>query len=128
MLICYDVEFPENVRHLALLGADLVAVPTALMRPFDVVANILVPARAYENQVFVAYVDRCGHEGDFEYCGLSCVVGPDGVDLARAGRGEELILADIDKAVLLRSRQVNTHMRDRRPALYHKLTEGTHEP
>ena len=62
MLICYDVEFPENTRMLALLGADLVVVPTALMQPFEVVARILVPARAYENQVYVAYVDRCGFE------------------------------------------------------------------
>ena len=128
MLICYDVEFPENVRHLALLGADLVAVPTALMRPFDVVANILVPARAYENQVFVAYVDRCGSDAGFDYCGLSCVVGPDGTDLARAGRGEELIFADLDLSVLHQSRQINTHLRDRRPALYQRLTRGTQEP
>lgn len=124
LLICYDVEFPENTRALALLGADLVVVPTALMRPFDVVANILVPARAYENQVYMAYVDRCGTEADFEYCGLSCVVGPDGVDLARAGRGEELILADIDLSALRQSRQINTHMQDRRPALYRRLIQG----
>ena len=123
MLICYDVEFPENTRALALLGADLVVVPTALMRPFDVVANILVPARAYENQVYMAYVDRCGTEADFEYCGLSCVVGPDGTDLARAGRGEELIVADIDLSALRQSRQINTHIQDRRPALYRRLTE-----
>ena len=38
MLICYDVEFPENVRALALAGADLVLVPTALMAPYDFVA------------------------------------------------------------------------------------------
>ncbi len=118
MLICYDVEFPENVRGLALRGADMVIVPTALMRPFDVVARTLVPARAYENQLFLAYVDRCGREGGFDYCGLSCVVGPDGVDVARAGRGEELIFADIDPAELARSRQLNTHLQDRRPALY----------
>ncbi len=128
MLICYDVEFPENVRQLALLGADLVVVPTALMQPFDVVARTIVPARAFENQVFVAYVDRCGHEAGFEYCGLSCVVGPDGVDLARAGRGEELIFADIDLAALHQSRQTNTHLRDRRPALYQRLTQGTQKP
>lgn len=118
VLICYDVEFPENVRGLALRGADMVIVPTALMRPFDVVARTLVPARAYENQLFLAYVDRCGREDGFDYCGLSCVVGPDGVDVARAGRGEELIFADIDPAELARSRQLNTHLQDRRPALY----------
>ena len=96
LLICYDVEFPESVRLLALAGADLVAVPTALMDPFEVVARTVVPARAIENQVFLAYANRCGREGDLRYCGQSCVVGPDGADLARAGRGEELILAELD--------------------------------
>ena len=55
ILICYDVEFPEAVRALALAGCDLVAVPTALVQPFAIVARILVPARAFENQVHVAY-------------------------------------------------------------------------
>ena len=46
MLICYDVEFPETVRLLALAGADCVLVPTAQMEPYDFVARSLVPARA----------------------------------------------------------------------------------
>ena len=57
------------------------------MQPFDIVARTIVPARAYENQVFLAYADRCGSEGELSYCGLSCVIAPDGSDLARAGRG-----------------------------------------
>lgn len=121
--ICYDVEFPETVRTLALAGADLVAVPTALMRPFEVVARILVPARAYENQVYLAYANRSGSEGDLVYCGESCVVGPDGGDLARAGSGDELLLAEIDPARLADSRADNTHLGDRRPELYGSLVE-----
>ena len=84
ILICYDVEFAENVRLLALQGAELVAVPTANMVPYDFVCRALVPVRAYENHVFVAYANRCGREGGLEYVGLSCIVGPDGRDLARA--------------------------------------------
>ena len=115
------MEFPESVRTLALAGAELVLVPTALMLPFDVVAKTIVPARAYENQFFVAYANRCGTEAAFDYCGLSCVVGPDGADLARAGRGEELIFADLDKAMLSRSRTLNPYLKDRRPELYGRL-------
>jgi predicted amidohydrolase len=122
--ICYDVEFPEAVRTLALAGADLVAVPTALMRPYEVVARTIVPARAYENQVYVAYANRSGAEGTLLYCGESCVVGPDGVDLARAGSGDELLLAEIDPARLAMSRADNTHLSDRRPALYGSLIQG----
>lgn len=124
ILICYDVEFPESVRAMALAGADLVAVPTALMRPYEVVTRILVPARAYENQVYVAYANRSGSEGDLVYCGESCVVGPDGADLARAGSGDELLLAEIDPAGLAMSRADNTHLANRRPSLYRSLVEG----
>ena len=124
ILICYDVEFPESVRVLALAGADLVAVPTALMRPYEVVARTLVPARAYENQVHLAYANRSGSEGSLAYCGESCVVGPDGVDLARAGSGDELLLAEIDAARHAASRADNTHLGDRRPELYASLGDG----
>ena len=122
ILICYDVEFPEAVRALALAGADVVAVPTALMRPYEIVARTLVPSRAYENQVYVAYANRSGREGGLAYCGESCVVGPDGRDLARAGSGDELLLAEIDPARLASSRADNTHLGDRRPELYGVLT------
>ena len=121
LLICYDVEFPESVRLLALAGADLVAVPTALMDPSEVVARTVVPARAVENQVFLAYANRCGRERDLRYCGQSCVVGPDGADLARAGGAEELILADLDLERLAASRRDNTYLADRRPELYGPL-------
>jgi predicted amidohydrolase len=128
LLICYDVEFPETVRSLALAGADLVVVPTALMLPYDVVARTLVPARAYENQLYVAYVNRTGHEADLEYCGLSCLVAPDGSDLVRAGTGEQVVYADLDLAGLRASRVENSHLRDRRPDLYGALVDDGHAP
>jgi predicted amidohydrolase len=124
ILICYDVEFPEAVRALALAGADLVAVPTALMRPYEVVTRTVVPARAYENQVYVAYANRSGTEAELTYCGESCVVAPDGDVLARAGFGDELIVADIDLERLAAARVENTHLRDRRPDLYSTLTRA----
>ncbi len=122
ILICYDVEFPENVRRLALAGADFVAVPTALMPPYDFVATHLVPARAFENGVFVAYANRCGGEGDLDYLGRSCIVGPHGRDLARApAAGEALITAELERALLDEWRGVNTYLADREPALYAAL-------
>jgi predicted amidohydrolase len=122
ILICYDVEFPELVRGLALAGADLIAVPTAQMTPFEFVPRVMIPARAYENSVFVAYANRCGVEGQFAYTGESCIAGPDGGFLARAGGGEELIAAELDPALLRAARRANTYLADRRPALYGALT------
>jgi predicted amidohydrolase len=118
ILICYDVEFPESVRALALAGAELVAVPTALVQPFDIVARRLVPARAFENQVVVAYAGLCGEEGGLGSCGLSCVIGPDGRELCRAGRRPGLFCTEIDPAALAASRRLNPYLTDCRPGLY----------
>ncbi|MEV6588902.1 carbon-nitrogen hydrolase family protein [Streptomyces acidicola] len=122
IMICYDVEFPENVRAHALAGTDLLLVPTAQMHPFQFVAESMVPVRAFENQMYVAYVNRVGREGEFDFVGLSTLAGPDGVAHARAGRGEQLLLADVDPAFLAASRQANPYLEDRRPGLYGSLT------
>ncbi|MEV7974462.1 carbon-nitrogen hydrolase family protein [Streptomyces sp. NPDC086519] len=121
IMICYDVEFPELVRAHALAGTDLLLVPTANMHPFELVAESLVPVRAWENQMYVAYANRVGQEGEFEFFGLSALAGPDGVARARAGRGEELVLADLDPALLAASREANPYLKDRRPGLYGSL-------
>ena len=92
-LICYDAEFPETFRHVCETGADLVIVPTALPSQWDVVASKLIPTRAFENGVYIAYANHCGVEGDLTYLGESCIVAPDGRELARAGAGEEVIAA-----------------------------------
>ncbi|AEF39827.1 carbon-nitrogen hydrolase family protein [Hoyosella subflava] len=118
LLTCYDVEFPETVRAHADAGTQWLIVPTGLMRPFERVAKTLVPARAYESQMFITYVNRCGTEAQVEYCGLSCAVAPDGTELARAGAAEQLIVTEIDLAVLEASRVVNTYLQDRRRDLY----------
>jgi predicted amidohydrolase len=91
LLICYDVEFPETVRLLALQGVDAVLVPTANMVGFDEVQRVLLPARALENRVVLAYANACGREGALHYNGLSQVNAPDGALLARTGDGENLL-------------------------------------
>ncbi|MFI1698634.1 carbon-nitrogen hydrolase family protein [Streptomyces bobili] len=121
LMICYDVEFPENVRAHALAGTGLLVVPTAQMHPFQFVAESMIPVRAFENQMYVAYVNRVGREGEFEFVGLSTLAGPDGVARARAGREEELVFADADPAFVAASREVNPYLKDRRPGLYGSL-------
>lgn len=118
LAICYDIEFPEVARGLAMAGAEAILVPTANMTPFESVARRLVPARAEENTVFVAYANYVGREAAFDYCGLSCVAAPDGSDLARAGGGEELPVAELARGRLDAARAQLTYLRDRRPELY----------
>lgn len=118
LAVCYDIEFPELARAHADAGTQVLFVPTALMTPFEVVSRIIVPARAYENQFYVVYVNRCDVEQELTYCGLSCAVGPDGTDLARAGTGEQLLVVDMDPAAIPAGRAINTYLPDRRSDLY----------
>lgn len=124
MAICYDIEFPESARLLALQGADLLLVPTALMEPYDVVPWHVVPARAYENQAYVAYANHCGAEDGLGYIGRSCIAGPDGDVIAAAGTGPELLLATIDPQRLQQARARDTFFADRRPAVYAALARS----
>lgn len=120
MLICYDVEFPENVRTLALAGAELILVPTALPQGIISrrIADTVVPTRAFENGVFLVYADLCGEENGFSYGGRSVILGPDGDELARAGVKETLLVADVDPAAYDDARAQNPYLINRRPGLY----------
>lgn len=115
MLICYDVEFPENVRRLALAGADIVVVPTALPKGASgtFIANHMIQVRAFENQVFVAYVNHCGADDHFTYAGLSRIASPDGTLLAEGpAEGETLLFAEIRPEDYAKSRAENTYLVD----------------
>ena len=122
LLICYDVEFPEAVRSLALQGADAVLVPTANMVGFDEVSTLLVPARACENRLCLAYANACGAEGNTPYNGLSTVADARGAVLAQAGRTEALLVAPLQRAALLTARQ-HSYLNARRPDLYRPLAD-----
>jgi 5-aminopentanamidase len=112
MLICYDVEFPEATRRLALAGADLIVVPTANMPGYDFVAQTLVPVRAYENQIYVAYANYVGAEGDVHYGGLSLLAGPDGQAVAQAQREATLLIATLQEDRLAAARAAASHLLD----------------
>jgi 5-aminopentanamidase len=125
--VCYDLNFPEVARSLALAGADLVALPANFPlhprpegeRPIEVT---LAMATAHLNRVFLAVCDRCGPERGTEWVGGSVICDELGWVLAGppAGLGPELVVADCD---LARSREKawnerNDALGDRRPDLY----------
>lgn len=116
LLVCYDIEFPEPARGLALQGVDAILVPTANMVHFDEVQRVLLPARALENRVFLAYANACGQEGDTRYGGLSTVCAPMGEVLVQAGRGEQLVLTTLTRSALHSARSTSP-LPDRRSDL-----------
>jgi predicted amidohydrolase len=113
LLICYDIEFPEHVRALARAGASVVLTPTANMEPFINVCTTLVPARALENAISVAYANYTDREGDLTYVGHSVIAGPDGTALAAHGVGEGLITAQLPTQAEI---PLSTQLVDYRPA------------
>lgn len=110
--ICYEIEFPETARSAALAGADLLIVPTALVAAWPVVAERVVPARAFENGLWLAYANHGGRELAESYLGGSRIVAPDGREVAVAGRGEELLIAEIDTEAVSRTRRRLPYLRD----------------
>ena len=96
-------------------------VPTANMTGFDEVPHRLVPARACENRVMLAYANACGVEGPLSYGGLSTVADPSGAVLRQAHRGKDLFTVGLSRTSLEQARR-HDPLADRRPDLYQPLS------
>jgi predicted amidohydrolase len=127
LCVCFDLEFPEVVRGLALRGAELVCVPTNWPaeprpegeRPMEVVRAM---AAASSSRVFIAAADRCGRERGVDWVGGSAILAPTGFPLAGAAASTEpaLLRASCDLAEA-RDKRVSAHndvFADRRVDVY----------
>lgn len=112
-LICFDAEFPETVRHVAALGAELVLVPTALGQDWGWVAKQMIPTRAYENGIYLAYANSAGVENDMHFLGASVIAAPNGTECARAGAAPQIIAANLDPAEVTRAQARLPYLTDR---------------
>ena len=118
VLCCFDIEFPEPARTLALRGAQCLLVPSANMEPWGGHHRAYVRSRALENHAFVAYANAVGAASGYVFEGGSCFVDPLGRVLCDAGRDETVVWADLDLAVATESRGVGDYLGERRPELY----------
>jgi len=136
-LICWDQWYPEGARLTALTGADILFYPTAIgWHPKEKDEHGAAQASAWQtiqrshaiaNGLFVAAVNRVGHEGPpdggLEFWGGSFVADPFGVVLAEASRTEEEIL--VVHCDLARTEEVRRNwpfLRDRRIDAYGPIT------
>ena len=79
----------------------------------EFIAAHMIAVRAFENQVFVVYVDNCGRDDDFAYAGLSRIAAPDGAILTVPGdRDEALLFAKVEPEAYAHSRAENTYLSD----------------
>ena len=96
IVICYELEFPELIRELALQGVELIIAPTGQSSLWPAAALHNCRTRAFENGIFVAYANSTGDLNGINFMGESKIIGPDGLDRANAGIGEKLIATEID--------------------------------
>ena len=128
--ICYDCNFPESARVMALLGADIIALPTNWPEGREKVVDYVVNARAYENRIHLVAVDRVGDERGTRFLGRSKIISASGNTLAEAGSSKgETIYAEVNlaearqKHVILKANEFEIDIiRDRRPELYGEIT------
>lgn len=118
MLTCYDIRFPELARMLALSGAEMLLVPAAFPMPRIEHWNSLTLARAIENQVYLAAVNRVGQDGGLRFGGSSRFIDPYGTILASARDEEALLIAEATRTRLQEVREGLQVFRDRRDDVY----------
>ncbi|PRX28521.1 (R)-amidase [Paraburkholderia sp. BL18I3N2] len=125
LLICYDIEFPETARAVASLGADLLIVTNGNMDPFGPVHRRAIVARAMENQMFAALVNRIGRGDDnLTFPGESALIDPFGEVVSDAGQQETVLRATLDRARLEGAREHYRYLHDARIALDLGTEEG----
>ncbi|MBI0580398.1 acyltransferase [Neobacillus cucumis] len=118
-LTCYDIEFPEPSRALALQGVNLLIVNSANMAPYEYIHRLFIQARALENQIFVVYCNRIGANSKYEYHGQSAVIGPDGKIITEIADDVETVqIIDLSFENLKKSSAVFDYLSDRRRELY----------
>ena len=129
-LICFDTRFPEATRVLALLGAEIVVLPTNWPKGADLVPKYVVNTRAYENRVHYIAINRVGRERGFQFIGQSKIIHCSGVTLAEASVSkEEIIYAQISpkeariKHVVIQKNKFELPLfKERRPEFYKLLS------
>ena len=127
MIICYDGDFPELSRLLAVKGAEIIARPSALQRSFDI-WHITNAARAYDNHVYVVASNLVGSDalGNYGF-GHSMIVNPIAWRLAQARGTDEIVAAKLDPDPLRyvtwgsKSLQAFDHLEDRNLKLYEEI-------
>lgn len=111
IMICFDVEFPEVARSLALAGADLLVTVSANMDPFGRDHDVFATARALENGLPHLYVNQVGPGEAFTFAGGTMAVSADGDRLAEAGGLEGSIPVSLDPSARNEDRPENLRPR-----------------
>ena len=118
--VCYDLRFPELYRLLAVEGAELLTVPSNFtLHTGRDHWEVLLRARAVENQCFVAAAAQVGRPGHGrESYGRSLIADPWGTMLVQAPDEETVVSAELDRGRLREIRERLPSLASRRPNAY----------
>lgn len=121
LAICYDLRFPELFRSYALAGVSAIFLPAEWPHPRLAHWQVLLRARAIENQVYMIACNRVGVSGDTHFLGHSCIIDPWGEIIVEAGEEEQLVTAEIDIGKVNQARSRIPVFEDRRPEVYNHI-------
>jgi beta-ureidopropionase len=129
MIICYDGDFPELARVLAVKGAEVIVRPAALLRSFEI-WEMTNRARAYDNHVYMVACNAIGPDAKgYYYFGHSQIVSPIAQVLAQARGTEEIIAVELDPDPIkyvtygAKSPMIFDHLQDRNLAAYEGILQ-----
>jgi predicted amidohydrolase len=128
LAICFEHAFPEVFTSLALAGASLVVIPSAVPVGFEYLLELRTRARAQDNQIYVAAANLVGFDGETRWCGRSAIVDPRGDVIVEASPTDETeIIAELDMTAVETERRQEQALAYRRPDLY-QLGMGASAP
>ena len=118
--ICYDIRFPELIRLMALMGAEIIVLPAAFnMNTGPTHWELLLRSRAVDNQVFmIGAASARNTEASYVSYGNSVIVDPWGLILARADEKEVILYGDIDLHQIDKVREALPLLKHRRTDIY----------
>ncbi|MCF8110256.1 MAG: nitrilase [Desulfobacteraceae bacterium] len=126
--LCYDAHFPELSTNMALSGADIILMPHASpgKSPDEKLASWMrhLPARAFDNGVYVAAVNAVGPNGcGLSFPGVALLLSPEGkIRDQYTGQHESMTVADLSRENLesVRGHPMKYFLPRRRPEIYYK--------
>ena len=114
LVICFDRHYPESIRTEALMGADLILIPTVNTKaePSEMFEWEL-KVQAFHNSVYIAMCNRVGMEGKMDFSGESVMIDANGNTILKADDRAQILYADIDltRSSEIRSMRPYTNLR-----------------
>ena len=123
LAICYDLRFPEMFRPYFTAGAQFTLIVAEWPERRVAHWTKVLQARAIENQMFFAGVNKVGLSQGVRLGGCSAIVDPWGVTLVEGDDDEALLTAEIDLREVEKARHYIPVLRDRQPEVYARRVE-----